>query len=133
MQYVHWKYIDKHADHFDCVHQSFTACGLDKFVNDVKSPWCEELIMQFYATVHFYPDGSLKWMTDGVRYECIVEEWANLLGLPPDDDDLLDVYRQDHMRHEAMEGMYKQDLTEKEKESFKLRSIYYPARASYYQ
>lgn len=89
--------------------------------------------MQFYATVHFYPDGSLKWTTDGVRYESIVEEWANLLGLPPDDDDLLDVYRQDHMRHEAMEGMYKQDLTEKEKESFKLRSIYYPARASYYQ
>lgn len=81
--------------------------------------------MQFYATVHFYPHGSLKWMTYGVRYEATMEEWVEFLGLPPHDDNLVHVYRKEHMRHEELKGVYMTDLTKKQKEDFKLGSIYF--------
>lgn len=63
--------------------------------------------MQFYAIVHFYPDGKIKWMTDGSRYESSVEEWVALLGLPPKDENFTDVYMTSHQTHDSLQNMYK--------------------------
>ena len=63
-----------------------------KFIGTEMTAWNDELIMQFYSTAHFYPDGKIKWMTEGVRYESSVEEWAEMLGLPPSDESYVDVY-----------------------------------------
>ena len=57
----------------------------------------DELIMQFYSTAHFYPDGRIVWMTEGTRYQSTVEEWAKLINAPEEHEDDLDVYAKKKM------------------------------------
>ena len=57
MRWVDWTYIRENEDHFPGVYDSFKACGVDKFVGQKLTKWNDELIMQFYSTTHFYPDG----------------------------------------------------------------------------
>ena len=59
MKWADWKYIDNNEDHFPGVHESFRLCGVDKFVGQKLTKWNDELIMQFYSTTHFYPDGRI--------------------------------------------------------------------------
>ena len=60
-RYVDWEYIDseEHRDFFPHVHESFIACGVAEFVGQKLTSWNDEMIMQFYATAHFYPDGKI--------------------------------------------------------------------------
>ncbi|XP_073351769.1 uncharacterized protein [Aegilops tauschii subsp. strangulata] len=64
MKWVDWKYIDSNEDHFPGVHESFRLNGVDTFVGQKLTKWNDELIMQFYSTSHFYPDGKLFWMSE---------------------------------------------------------------------
>ena len=78
MRWVDWEYIKENEDHFPGVYESLKACGVDKFVGQKLTKWNDELIMQFYSTAHFYPDGKIIWMSEGTRYQSTVEEWAKL-------------------------------------------------------
>ena len=89
------------------MHENFKTLNIDKFVSEVRSDWCDELIMQFYSTAHFYPDGKIRWMTEGERFESSVDEWAKILGLPPKREGFIDVYAESHMNHNTMKNMYK--------------------------
>ena len=106
------------------MHENFKTLKIADFVGNIKSDWCEELIMQFYAIVHFYPDGKIKWIIDGTRYESSVNEWADLLGLPPSDESFIDVYRTSHLNHDSMKNMYKDILVDYQ-DKWRLGSVYY--------
>ena len=62
--------------------ESFIACGVADFVGQKFTNWNDELIMQFYSTAHFYPDGRIVWMSEGIRYQSTIEEWASLINAP---------------------------------------------------
>ena len=64
--------------------------------------------MQFYSTTHFYPDGRIVWMFEGTRYHSTIEEWANLINAPKEEEDDLDVYAKKKMDHNSMANMYKE-------------------------
>ncbi|XP_073363188.1 uncharacterized protein [Aegilops tauschii subsp. strangulata] len=64
IKWADWNYIDNNEDHFPGVHESFRLCGVDKFVGQKLTKWNDELIMQFYSTTHFYPDGRIVWMSE---------------------------------------------------------------------
>ena len=59
MRWVDWEYIKENEDHYPGVYDSFKACGVDTFVSQKLTKWNDELIMQFYSTAHFYPDGRI--------------------------------------------------------------------------
>ena len=82
------------------------------------------MIMQFYSTAHFYPDGRIVWMTEGTRYESSVEEWATILGAPQVEDGDLDVYSESKANHNSMANMYK-EIPDDYVHSHKLGSFYY--------
>ena len=63
-----WKYIVANEDYFPHVHESFRMIGVDAFVGQEFTKWNDEMVMQFYSTSHFYPDGKIVWMTEGTRY-----------------------------------------------------------------
>ena len=67
MRWVDWKFIKENEEHFPGVYDSFKACGVDTFVARKLTKWNDELIMQFYSTAHFYPDGRIAWMSEGTR------------------------------------------------------------------
>ena len=50
------------------------------------------MIMQFYSTSHFYPDGKIVWTTEGTTYQSSISEWVELINAPKEEDDDLDVY-----------------------------------------
>ena len=79
MRWVDWKFIDNNADYFPGVHESFISTGVDTFVGQKLTKWNDELIMQFYSTTPFYPDGKIVWMTEGTRYQSFVAKWAKLI------------------------------------------------------
>jgi hypothetical protein len=64
------------------------------------------MVMQFYSTAHFYPDGRIVWMTEGVRYQSTISEWANLIGAPKEEDDDIDIYGKRKNDHNSMANMY---------------------------
>ena len=66
MKWVDWKYIDDNEDSFPGVHESFRMNEVYKFVGQKLTKWNNEMIMQFYATSHFYPDGKIVWMVQGI-------------------------------------------------------------------
>ena len=55
---------------------------MDKFVGQNLTNKHDELIMQFYSTTHFCPDGRIVWMSEGTRYQSTVAEWAKLINAP---------------------------------------------------
>ena len=69
MRWVDWKFIKENEQHYPGVQDSFVACGVADFVGQKFTNWNDELIMQFYSTAHFYPDGRIVWMSEGTRYQ----------------------------------------------------------------
>ena len=59
MRWVDWDYIKKNEEHYPGVYDSFKSCGVDDFVGQKLTKWNDEIIMQFYSTAHFYPDGKI--------------------------------------------------------------------------
>ena len=82
------------------------------------------MIMQFYSTSHFYPNGRIVWMTEGVRYQNSVVKWATLLGVREADENDIDVYAKPKLNHNSMANMYT-EIPEKYKDSHKLFSVYH--------
>src|SRR4051812_24247916 len=80
------------------------------------------MIMQFYSTTHFYPDGKIVWMTKGHRYQSSTSEWAALIGAPEEDENDIDVYRKPMMDHNSMDNMYK-EIPPKDLEGNKLGHV----------
>ena len=80
--------------------------------------------MQFYSTVHFYPDGKVVWMSEGTRYQSTVEEWSELINAPKENDDDLDVYAKKKMDHNTMAHMYK-EIPDAAIETHKFGSVHY--------
>src|SRR3954470_14691158 len=68
MRWVDWKYIEENEEHYPGLYDSFKACGVDEFVAQKLTKWNDELIMQFYSTTPFYPDGKIVWLSEGTRY-----------------------------------------------------------------
>ena len=107
MKWVDWEFIDENEDHFPSVHESFKACGVDKFVGQKLTKWNDELIMQFYSTAHFYPDEKIIWMSEGTRYQSTVEEWVKLINAPDEHEDDLDVYAKKKKDHNMITHKYR--------------------------
>ncbi|XP_044367438.1 uncharacterized protein, partial [Triticum aestivum] len=64
MKWVDWKYNDENEEYFPHVHECFKSARVDDFVGRKLTKWNDEMIMQFYSTTHFYPDGKIVWMTE---------------------------------------------------------------------
>src|SRR3989337_142474 len=122
MRWVDWKYIDDNEDYFRGEHESFRMNEVDKFVGQKLTKWNDEMIMQFYSTAHFYPDGRIVWMTEGIRYQSTISEWASLLGAPKEEDDDYYVYAKLKMDHHSMANMYTA-IPQKDIETHKLGSV----------
>ena len=108
MRWVDWTYMKENEEHYPGVIDSFSDCGVADFVGQKLTKWNKELIMQFYSTAHFYPDGRITWMSEGTRYQSTVEEWAKLINAPEENEDDLDVYAKKKMDHNSMAHMYKE-------------------------
>ena len=80
------------------------------------------MIMQFYSTTHFYPDGKMVWMTEGTRYQSSIAEWAKLINAPDEDANDIDVYPIPKKDHNSMENIYK-EIPDKALETHKFGSI----------
>lgn len=106
------------------MHESFKLCGVDKFVGQELAKWNDQLIMQFYSTTHFYPDGRIVWMSEGTRYQSPIAEWANLINAPEEHEDDLDVYAKKKKDHKSMAKMYKV-IPDKALETHKFCSVHY--------
>ena len=63
-------------------------------------------------------------MTEGIKYESFVLEWATLLGVPEADEDDIDIYGKPKMDRNSMANMYI-EIPEEDKESHKLGSVYH--------
>ena len=105
------------------MYDSFKSCGVDDFVAQKLTKWNDELIMQFYSTAHFYPDGKIVWMSEGTRYQSTVEEWAELINSPKESEDDLDLYAEKKKDHNSMSHMYR-EIPEKALETHKLGSVH---------
>ena len=124
MRWVDWKYIKENEEHYPGVYDSFNACGVDDFVGQKLTEWNDELIMQFYSTAHFYPDGRIVWMSEGTRYQSTVAEWAKLINAPEESEDDLDVYANKKKDHNTMAHMYK-EIPDAALETHKFGSVHY--------
>ena len=109
---------------FPHVHESFKIAGVDTFVGRKLTKWNDEMIMQFYSTAHFYPDGHIVWMTEGSRYQSTISEWATLIGAPKEEDDDIDLYGKPKKYHNSMANMYK-EIPLDDVETHKLGSVYH--------
>src|SRR5215216_6509939 len=98
--------------------------GVDTFVGQKLTKWNDEMVMQFYSTAHFYPDGKIVWMTEGTRYQSSIAEWAKLINAPKEAEDDTYVYAKPRKDHNSMTHMYK-EIPDDALETHKLGSIYY--------
>ena len=124
MRWVDWTYIKDNEKHYPGVQESFVACGVADYVGQKFTHWNDELIMQFYSTAHFYPEGRIVWMFEGTRYQSTVEEWASLINFPKENEDDLDIYAKKKMDHNSMAHMYK-EIPDKAVESHKFGSVHF--------
>ena len=124
MRWVNWTYMKENEEHYPGVFDSFSACGVAYFVGQKLTKSNEELIMQFYSTAHFYPDGRMVWMYEGTRYQSTIEEWANLINAPKGSEDDLDIYAKKKMDHNSMSHMYK-EIPDKAVETHKFGSVHF--------
>ena len=124
MRWVDWTYMKENEEHYPGVQDSFIACGVADFVGQKLTKWNEELIMQFYSTTHFYPDGRIAWMSEGTRYQSTVAEWAQLINAPEEHEDDLDIYAKKKMDHNSMSNMYK-EIPNEALDTFKFGSVHY--------
>ena len=124
MRWVDWEYIKENEDHYPGVYESFKACGVDTFVAQKLTKCKDELIMQFYSTAHFYPDGRIVWMSEGTRYQSTVEEWAKLINAPEEHEDDLDFYAKKKKDHNTMAHMYR-EIPDDALETHKFGSVHF--------
>ena len=124
MRWVDREYIKENEDHYPGVYDSFKACGVDTFVAQKLTKWNDELIMQFYSITHFYPDGKIIWMLEGTRCQSYVEEWAQLINAPKENEDDLDVYAKKKKDHNSMASMYRK-IPDSALETHKFGSVHY--------
>ena len=82
------------------------------------------MVMQFYSTTHFYPDGKIFWMTKGTRYQSSIDEYTELIKAPEEAEDDIDVYAKRKKDRSSMANMYK-EIPDKALETHKLGSVYY--------
>lgn len=83
---IDWNFIRANEQHFQGVEQACmdrNVFGLTEFKQD----WCEEVILQFYATLYIDDDKTMWWMTNGKRYTCTFQEFALFLGFASFDKD----------------------------------------------
>ena len=80
--------------------------------------------MQFYSTAHFYPDGKIIWMSEGTRYQSSIEELAQLINAPEENEDYLDIYAEKKKDHNTMDNMYK-DITDAALDTHKFGSVHF--------
>ena len=106
------------------MHETFGMNGVDKFVGKKLTKWNDEMIMQFYSTTHFYPDGKIVWMTEGTRYQSSIAEWAKLINALEEAEDDTNVYAKRKKDHNSMVNMYK-EIPDKALETHKRGSVYY--------
>ena len=124
MRWVDWEYIRKNEDHYPRVYDSFKSCGVVDFIGQKLTKWNDELIMQFYSTAHFYPDGRIVWMSEGTRYQSTVDEWSELINDPKENEDDLDVYAKKKKDHNSMAHMYR-EIPYAALETHKFGSVHY--------
>ena len=124
MRWVDWTYMREKEEHYPGVFDSFNACGVADFVGQKLTKWNEELIMQFYSTAHFYPDGRITWMSEGTRYQSTVAEWAQIINALEEQDEDLDIYTKKKMDHNSMSNMYK-EIPNEALDTFKIGSVHY--------
>ena len=115
---------NENEDHYPRVYDSFKVCGVVTFVAQKLTKWNDELIMQFYSTAHFYPDGKIIWMSEGTRYQSTVEEWVELINAPKESEGDLDVYVEKKKDHNSMAHMYR-EILDKALETHKLGSVHF--------
>src|SRR5215216_1201981 len=82
------------------------------------------MIMQFYSTAHFYPDGKIVWMTECTRYQSTISEWARLINALAEGEDDVDVYAKPRKGHNSMANMYK-EIPDNVLETHMLGSVHY--------
>ncbi|KAE8798051.1 L-ascorbate oxidase-like protein [Hordeum vulgare] len=82
MRYLDWAYVKANEDYCPHMRENFKLVEIEYSVGKKMASWNDEMIMQFYSTVHFYADGTIFWMTNGHRYEATIEEWATIIGAP---------------------------------------------------
>src|SRR5215216_1484242 len=82
------------------------------------------MVMQFYSTAHFYPDGKIVWMSEGTRYQSTIDEWAKLINAPKEAEGDTDVYAKRKKDHNSMANMYK-EIPDRALGTHKLGSVYY--------
>ena len=80
---------------------------VDKFACQNLTKWNDEMILQFYSTTHFYPDGRIVSMTEGIKYLSTISEWAKLINAPKEDENETDVYAKHRKDHNSMDNVYK--------------------------
>ncbi|XP_044385826.1 uncharacterized protein [Triticum aestivum] len=81
MQWIDWEYIDS-IDEFSCVRQRCAHVGLEQIMR-YHCDWDNELIRQFYSTVHISDDNSsITWMADGRRITTNKRAWEEMFGIP---------------------------------------------------
>jgi hypothetical protein len=124
MKWVDWEYIAANEDYLPHVHESFKLAGVDDFVGKKLTKWNDEMIMQFYSTAYFYPDGKIVWMNEGTRYQSTISEWAKLINAPEEEQNDIDVYAKPRKDHNSMANMYK-PIPDAALETHKFGSIYY--------
>ncbi|KAM3261053.1 hypothetical protein ACQJBY_051988 [Aegilops geniculata] len=81
MQWIDWEYIDS-IDEFSCVRQRCAHVGLEQIMR-YHYDWDNELIRQFYSTVHISDDNSsITWMADGRRITTNKRAWEEMFSIP---------------------------------------------------
>lgn len=81
MKWIDWAYIDS-RDEFSCVRQRCAHVGLEQIMS-YHCDWDNELIRQFYSTIHISDDNSsMTWMANGMRITTNKRAWEERFGIP---------------------------------------------------
>ncbi|KAL6847283.1 hypothetical protein ACP4OV_023136 [Aristida adscensionis] len=81
MKWIDWGHIDN-IDQFAGIRERCVHLGLEQIMSH-NCDWDNELIRQFYSTVHISADKtSMTWMTDGRRITTNKRAWEETFGIP---------------------------------------------------
>jgi hypothetical protein len=93
-KWIDWTYI-RSQPNLAALENIFQELGLYEFLN-LKCPWNESVIKQFYATVEIsFEHQLIEWMTGTNKYQASFQEFANAARIPYDEAfDSRDVHRE---------------------------------------
>ncbi|WVZ91021.1 hypothetical protein U9M48_037254 [Paspalum notatum var. saurae] len=81
MKWIDWEYINSKKQ-FAGVREQFANLGLEQIMS-YRCDWDNELIKQFYSTVHITADkSSMTWMTNGRMITTNKRAWEEKFGIP---------------------------------------------------